>query len=60
MFRTTYYQTTLDSKNGASFFDKEDSYFAGIGLSYDDGSLLAISEFAVSDVEGNYSDTKSG
>ncbi|SGY95557.1 hypothetical protein [Moritella viscosa] len=60
VFRTTYYQTTLDSKNGASFFDKEDSYFAGIGLSYDDGSLLAISEFAVSDVEGNYSDTKSG
>ena len=60
IFRTTYYQTTLDSKNGSSFFDKEDSYFAGVGLSYDDGSLLAIAEFAVSDVEGDYSDTESG
>ena len=60
VFRTTYYQTTLDSKNGSSFFDKEDSYFAGVGLSYDDGSLLAIAEFAVSDVEGDYSDTESG
>lgn len=60
IFRTTYYQTTLDSKEGSTFFDKEDSYFAGVGLSYDNGSLLAISEFAVSDVEGDYSDTQSG
>jgi hypothetical protein len=60
VFRTTYYQTTLDSKDGSTFFDKEDSYFAGVGLSYDNGSLLAISEFAVSDVEGQYSDTQSG
>ncbi|GIC76296.1 porin [Moritella sp. F3] len=60
VFRTTYYQTTLDSKDGSTFFDEEDSYFAGVGLSYDNGSLLAISEFAVSDVEGQYSDTESG
>ena len=63
VFRTTYYQTTLDTtKDGQipQFFNDEQSYFAGVGLSYDDGSLLAISEFAVSDVEGNYSDTQSG
>jgi hypothetical protein len=63
VFRTTYYQTTLDTtKDGqiTQFFDDEQSYFAGVGLSYDNGSLLAISEFAVSDVEGDYSDTQSG
>jgi len=63
VFRTTYYQTTLDTtKDGQipQFFNDEQSYFAGVGLSYDNGSLLAISEFAVSDVEGDYSDTQSG
>ena len=63
VFRTTYYQTTLDTtKDGQipQFFNDEQSYFAGVGLSYDDGSLLAIAEFAVSDVEGDYADTESG
>ncbi|QFI39937.1 hypothetical protein FR932_20015 [Moritella marina ATCC 15381] len=63
VFRSTYYQTTLDTtKDGqiVEFFNDAQSYFAGVGLSYDNGSLLAISEFAVSDVEGQYSDTESG
>ncbi|PKH04967.1 hypothetical protein [Moritella sp. Urea-trap-13] len=63
VFRTTYYQTTLNTTTPGQlgqFFDNEQSYFAGVGLSYDNGSLLAISEFAVSDVEGQYSDTQSG
>ncbi|WP_392340137.1 hypothetical protein [Moritella marina] len=63
VFRSTYYQTTLDTTKGGQipqFFNDAQSYFAGVGLSYDNGSLLAISEFAVSDVEGDYADTQSG
>ena len=64
-FRATYYQTQLNTTSASTadlplVFDKEDSYFAGVGLSYDNGTLFAISEFAVSDVEGQYSDTESG
>ena len=61
-FRTTYYQTTLDSKKAGAIleFDKDKGYFAGIGLGYDNGELLVVSEFAVSDVNGTYADTESG
>lgn len=59
-FRTTYYQTTLDSAGTSTFFDKDKGYFAGVGLGYDNGELLVVSEFAVSDVNKMYSDTESG
>lgn len=63
-FRATYYQTQLNTTSEPAglplVFDEEDSYFAGVGVSYDDGSLLVISEFAVSNVDGQYADTESG
>ena len=70
-FRTNYFQTEIESKSifvnaqGAQIpslksFDKEKAYFVGVGFSYDDGSLLAISEYTISDVDNGYADTKSG
>lgn len=66
VFRGTYYQTELKSgtvSGGAitslTSFDDDKAQFAGIGISYDNGSFLAISEYTVSDVEGGYSDTES-
>lgn len=66
-FRTNYFQTELKSatiKSGALTalpkFDDEKAYFTGVGVSYDNGSFLAISEYTISDVAGGYSDTKSG
>jgi predicted porin len=66
VFRTTYFQSELQSdliKSGAlsslQSFDDDKAQFAGIGISYDNGSLLAISEYTVSKVEGGYSDTES-
>ncbi|MDX2321039.1 MAG: hypothetical protein QNK26_10650 [Moritella sp.] len=69
VFRGTYFVTELKSGSldvpgvpAQPFdkFDNEKAEFAGIGISYDNGALLAISEYTISKVEGKYSDTKSG
>lgn len=69
VFRGTYFVTELKSGDVAlpdvpaqpfETFDNEKAEFAGVGISYDNGSLLAISEYTISKVEGKYSDTKSG
>jgi predicted porin len=68
VFRGTYYQSELKSDTlqvpdvpAQPFdkFDNEKAQFAGVGVSYDNGSFLAISEYTVSKVEGKYSDTES-
>lgn len=70
-FRTNYFQTEIESSNiyldaqgnqipSLKSFDEESAYFAGVGVSYDNGHLLAISEYTISDVDNGYSDTKSG
>jgi len=66
VFRATYFQTELKSgeiSSGAlpalQNFEDDKAEFAGVGISYDNGSLLAISEYTLSKVEGGYSDTKS-
>lgn len=64
VFRTTYFQTELNSDRiiGLSNLDRFDNnlgQFFGAGVSYDNGSLIAISEYTVSKVEGDYSDTES-
>ncbi|QUM78084.1 carbohydrate porin [Moritella sp. 24] len=69
VFRGTYFQSELESGDVAipdvpaqpfEKFDNEKAQFAGVGISYDNGSFLAISEYTISKVEGKYSDTKSG
>lgn len=67
--RTTYFETKLSSETIAieglpaqpfTKFDNNKGKFAGVGLSYDDGQFLAISEYTLTEVEGTYSDTKAG
>lgn len=68
-FRTNYFQTEIESEALAvpvvpiqpfEKFNKESAYFVGVGVSYDNGSFLFISEYTISDVDKLYSDTKSG
>jgi hypothetical protein len=63
VFRGTYFQTDLNSAKViaplGSKFENEKAQFVGAGISYDNGSLLAISEYTISKVEGDYSDTES-
>ena len=66
VLRGSYFQTELKSDaimGGAmpalSSFDDDLAQFAGVGISYDNGSFLAISEYTISKVEGGYSDTES-
>ncbi|QFI39936.1 hypothetical protein FR932_20005 [Moritella marina ATCC 15381] len=56
VFRTTYFQTELNSK---LTFNNDQGQFIGAGVSYDNGSLIAISEYTISKVEGAYADTES-
>ena len=64
VFRGTYFQTDLNSGQiqdlpSLEKFDNENAQFVGAGISYDNGSLLAISEYTISKVEGEYADTES-
>ena len=63
VFRGTYFQTKLTSKStGLQYlgaFEDDRAQFIGAGISYDNGSLIAVSEYAISKVEGAYSDTES-
>jgi len=70
VFRGTYFQSELESGNiyidtngnqmpSLKSFEDDKAQFAGVGISYDNGSFLAISEYTLSKVEGGYSDTKS-
>ncbi|KXO10621.1 porin [Moritella sp. JT01] len=49
----------VGSLSSLQSFEDEKAQFAGVGISYDNGSLLAISEYTLSKVEGGYSDTES-
>ena len=64
VFRGTYFQTKLDSGqiiglSDLKSFDHDKGQFIGAGVSYDNGNLIAVSEYAVSKVEGAYADTES-
>jgi len=66
VFRGTYFQSKLKSgkiKGGdlssLQSFEDDKAQFTGVGISYDNGSFLAISEYTMSKVEGGYSDTES-
>ena len=64
VFRGTYFQSKLKSGDIAGLtslpnFKDDKAQFSGVGISYDNGSLLAISEYTLSKVEGGYSDTES-
>ncbi|QUM83384.1 MULTISPECIES: porin [unclassified Moritella] len=63
VFRGTYFQTDLNSKDTGlpllGAFEKNKAQFVGAGISYDNGSLVAISEYTISKVEGTYADTES-
>lgn len=64
VFRTTYFQTDLSSDKivglpGLGSFNNDKAQFVGAGVSYDNGSLIAISEYTISKVEGAYADTES-
>lgn len=63
VFRGTYFQTDLNSKDTGlpllGAFENDKAQFVGAGISYDNGSLIAISEYTISKVEGAYADTES-
>lgn len=63
VFRGTYFQTDLSSADTGlpllGAFENERAQFIGAGVSYDNGSLIAISEYTISKVEGAYADTES-
>lgn len=61
-FRSMYFTTDVsaDATTLAGEFDKNNAYFTGVGVGYDNGELIVVSEYAMSDVQGDYSDTKSG
>jgi len=63
VFRGTYFQTDLSSADTGlpllGAFENERGQFIGAGVSYDNGSLIAISEYTISKVEGAYADTES-
>lgn len=68
VFRGTYFQSKLKSDainiplalvQPFDDFNNDKAQFAGIGVSYDNGALLAISEYTISKVDGDYSDTES-